>query len=249
MAIGQQLITWLNPELPRTDPEGWGRDWLKLELGGWPLPKVMGAELSELKDGSNAVGELIRHGQAGHIVTLVWHPPHPNGGNLKTPISTGDLKMLIEQGTPLGASWQNELDKAAAKLQTFKDANVPLLFRPLHEQNGSFFWWGHDNSKGEDLRERQAAWVAVWRNMVMKLTAEKGLDNLLLVFGANQVNFDGVAPPLTYYPGPSWVDVVSIDVYNDELNLGRQCARASTLRCVGRCRQAFRLGRVRPKFQ
>jgi beta-mannanase len=55
--------------------------------------------------------------------------------------------------------------------------------------------------------------------MVRELTVRKGLDNLLFVFGTNQVNFSGVAPPLTYYPGGEWADVVSIDVYNEKLNL------------------------------
>ena len=217
VAIGQQLITWLNPERPRTDPDAWYKDWLKLELAGLPLPKVMGGELSELA--TNAIDELIQHGQAGNIVALVWHPDHPNGGNFNTPISTSDLRAMIDKGTVLGQNWKNQLDGKAAVLQAFKDANVPVLFRPLHEQNGNFFWWGHDGSKGADLRDRQAAWVALWRDMVTKLTVDKGLDNLLFVFGTNQVNFDGVSPPLTYYPGASWADVVGIDVYSNELNL------------------------------
>jgi len=217
VAIGQQLITWLNPDRPKADPNGWYKDWLKLELVGLPLPKMMGGELSELKP--NAISELVRHGQGGNMVTLVWHPAHPNRGDFNKPISTGDLRALINEGTTLGQNWHKELDGAAAVLQAFKEADVPVLFRPLHEQNGNFFWWGHDGSKGADLCKRQAAWAALWRNMVSKLTIGKGLDNLLFVFGTNQVNFDGVVPPLTYYPGASWADVVSIDVYNDELNL------------------------------
>jgi hypothetical protein len=55
--------------------------------------------------------------------------------------------------------------------------------------------------------------------MVTELTVRKGLRNLLFVFGTNQVNFGGVAPPLTYYPGAAWTDLVSIDVYDEELDL------------------------------
>jgi mannan endo-1,4-beta-mannosidase len=96
---------------------------------------------------------------------------------------------------------------------------VPVLFRPLHEQNGNFFWWGHDGSRGAALRARQAAWVAMWRDLVTELTVRKGLANLVFVFGTNQVNFNGVAPPLTYYPGARWADVVSIDLYDEQLDL------------------------------
>ena len=47
----------------------------------------------------------------------------------------------------------------------------------------------------------------------------KGLKNLIFMFGTNQVNYDEVAPPLTYYPGAAWADMVSIDIYDEELDL------------------------------
>jgi len=53
-----------------------------------------------------------------------------------------------------------------------------------------------------------------------KLTVDKGLDNLVFAFAANRVSWEVFAPPLTYYPGADWVDVVGIDVYDDDLNLG-----------------------------
>ena len=59
-------------------------------------------------------------------------------------------------------------------VQQLSNANVPVLFRPMHEQNGNFFWWGHDGSSAGELRQRQAAWVAVWRKMVTNLTVDKG---------------------------------------------------------------------------
>lgn len=59
----------------------------------------------------------------------------------------------------------------------------------------------------------------MWRDMVLDLTTQKGLNNLLFAFGTNQVNYAGVAAPLTYYPGGLWADMVSIDVYNNNLNL------------------------------
>lgn len=223
VAIGQQLITYLYG--PKTDPNAWYGDWLQLEQGGFPLPEVMGGELSDLmsypgfEPNRNAINELIRHGQTGHIVTLVWHPDNPTSGAFGKPISTANLRSMVKDSTKVGQRWQTQLDRAAAVLRKFRNAGVPVLFRPLHEQNGDFFWWGHNGSRGAALRGRQAAWAAMWQDMVTELTVRKGLDNLLFVFGTNQVNYDGVAPPLTYYPGGRWVDVVSIDVYDEELDL------------------------------
>jgi mannan endo-1,4-beta-mannosidase len=126
---------------------------------------------------------------------------------------------MVDTRTSVGQNWQTQLDRAAAVLRQFQAQHVPVLFRPLHEQNGTFFWWGHDGSSGTDLRARQAAWVTMWRTMVVELTMKRGLNNLLFVFGTNQVNYDGVAAPLTYYPGGAFADVVAIDIYNDDLNM------------------------------
>lgn len=223
VAIGQQLITYQYGV--KTDPNAWYRDWLQLQQAGLPLPEVMGGELSDLMSypgfypNQNALNELIRHGRLGHMVTLVWHPENPTLGSFNTPISTADLRNMINDGTAVGQRWQTQLNRAAAVLQQFENAGVPVLFRPLHEQNGDFFWWGHNRTTGAQLRERQAAWVAMWRDLVLELTTRKGLNNLLFVFGTNQVNYSAVAAPLTYYPGGLWADAVSIDLYDNNLNL------------------------------
>jgi len=222
VAIGQHLITWLKPDSTMADPDGWYKDWYRLSKADLPLPRGMGGELVELAD--NSTNELISHGgKAGNMVTVTWHAPRPGDtdrSKFKEPMPTSDLRTLTDPATSLGQLWKTNLDKAAAVLQQFKDKQVPVLFRPMHEQNAPFFWWAHDGSKGAGLRDRQAAWVALWRHMVSTLAAGKGLDNLLFVFAPHQIDFDW-APPLTYYPGAGWVDVVGIDVYNDELNLGR----------------------------
>ena len=224
VAIGQQLITWKYGL--KSDPTAWYGDWLQLEQGGFPLPEIMAGEVSDLMSypgfapNQQALNELIRHGQAGHMVSLVWHPGNPvPGGNFGTPVNTAYLRSMINDGTTVGQNWQIQLNRAAAVLQQFENAGVPVLFRPLHEQNGDFFWWGHDGSRGAALRARQEAWTRMWRDMIAEMTVRKGLNNVLFVFGTNQVNYGGVAPPLTYYPGDEWADAVSIDVYDEDLDL------------------------------
>ena len=224
VAIGQQLVTWAYGL--KSDTNAWYRDWLQMSAAGQPLPEVMGGEVGDLMSfpgfapNQDALNELIAHGQAGHIVTLVWHPNNPVPlANFSTPISTADLQRMTNGATTVGANWQTQLDRAAAVLQQFETAGVPVLFRPLHEQNGDFFWWGNAGQRGPAQLARQKAWITMWRDMVTELTVNKGLSNLLFVFGTNQVNYSGVAPPLTYYPGSRWADAVSIDIYDEELDL------------------------------
>jgi mannan endo-1,4-beta-mannosidase len=223
VAIGQQLITYLYGD--RLDPNAWNQAFLKLQQGNYPLPEIMGGELSDLvtypgfNPNQDALNELIRHGHSGNMVTLVWHPDNPAQGDFNTPVATSDLKDMVDMNTATGRNFQAQLDLAGAVLRQFQDATIPILFRPFHEQNGNFFWWGDDGSSGAAQREREAAWVAMWRKMVADLTVNKGLSNLLFVFCANQVDYDGVTAPMAYYPGGYSTDVVSMDVYNDQLYL------------------------------
>ena len=253
VAIGQQLITWEYGA--KSNPNAWYGDWLQMQNGGYPLPEIMAGETSDLMSYTGfapnqaALNELIRHGKAGHIVSLVWHPANPvPGGNFSTPISTANLRNMINDGTTAGQRWQTQLNRAAAVLQKFKAAGVPVVFRPLHEQNGTFFWWGHNGASQAALQARQAAWAAMWRDMVKELTVNKGLNNLVFVFGTNQVNYSEVAPPLTYYPGSGSADAVSIDIYDEELDLAGNGARAPALRGTRLHRKTLRPCRIRPEL-
>lgn len=232
--IGQQLISYEYG--PKSDPKAWYGDWLQMKTAGLPLPEVMAAELSDLMSypgfapNQDALDELIAHGKAGHPVSLVWHPDNPTGGAFGKPISTADMLKMTDDTTAVGKAWQVQLNRAAAVLKIFADNGVPVMLRPLHEQNGNFFWWGHTGARGALLRSRQLAYVSVWRDMVTEFATRKNLKNLVFVFGANQidssglnaVDWAGTAAPLTYYPGGRWADVVSIDLYDEQLDMARK---------------------------
>ena len=129
------------------------------------------------------------------------------------------MQQVLDPNTAVGQRWQTQLDRAAAVLKKFSDQGVTVVFRPLHEQNGNFFWWGDNGASGRRcVPGRPHGWRcgATWST---KLTVKKNLSNLIFVFGTNQVNFDGVVPPLTYYPGAASADMVSIDIYDEELDM------------------------------
>ena len=215
--VGQMLLTW--------DHTHWQDDWNQYSTAGLPLPKMMGGEIAELTGNypNNAATQaLLNHGLAGNTVTLGWHAANPTDNGLGfggTPLTTAQLKAMLDSSTAIGQNWQAQLTTVANYLQQYKNNNIPVLFRPLHEQNGGWFWWGHPQGlAGKTLSDRQAAWSAVWRDMVSKLTVQAGLNNLLFVFSPNQVSYNGIAPPLTYYPGGKWVDIVGMDTYDEELD-------------------------------
>jgi DNA-binding beta-propeller fold protein YncE len=135
VAIGQQLISWLYG--PKSNPSAWYGDWLQLEQGDFPLPELMGAETSDLmtyagfSPNQDALDELIHHGRAGHPVTLVWHPSNPvPGESFAVPTGTANLQNMVNDATTVGANWQVQLNRAAAVLQKFETAGVPVIFGP-----------------------------------------------------------------------------------------------------------------------
>jgi len=140
--------------------------------------------------------------QDGGLVTLSWHAPNPSGRSLKQ--KGPPLADLLRSG-PRHDRWMESLDAIAAGLQELQAAGIVVLWRPLHEMNGGWFWWG---------AQPPADYIAVWRHMVGYFTREKKLHNLIWVFGPNS----GQQPPASYYPGDAYVDLTGLDAYTDDID-------------------------------
>lgn len=89
-----------------------------------------------------------------------------------------------------------ELDDIAAGLQQLRDAGVVVLWRPFHEMNGGWFWWG---AKKPDV------FMQLWRQMFDYFTVQKKLNNLLWVYAANTGG-----RTTAFYPGDGYVDLVGV---------------------------------------
>ena len=190
------------------------------------LPAILGIDYGygELPPQGMATANrlLIEHWNAGGLVTLSMSPGNPwTGGGLRDrSAGRADLRDTVTPGTEAYRRWHGLLDNVAVALTQLRDAGVVVLWRPLHEMNGDFFWWsaGSDNgwARPEDFR-------ALWRDMFEYFTRDKRLNNLLWVYAPAFQSNDGVKPVLHYYPGDDVVDVVGLDYYEntlDRLDLG-----------------------------
>ncbi|MEU5879223.1 glycosyl hydrolase [Spirillospora sp. NPDC047279] len=144
----------------------------------------------------------------GSLVTLTWHVCTPTGGStcqfeggVKTQISNAQFSQIVTNGTALNTAWKRRLDEAVPYLQQLKNAGVPVLFRPLHEMNESWNWWGHRPGANGGARLYQ-----ITRDHLMS----KGLTNLIWVWN---VQDNPAGNWSAYYPGHSYVDVVSLDAW------------------------------------
>lgn len=187
------------------------------------LPAVLGMDLGFEDVGKvpeGAVQFLIDYWKNGGLVALSIHPGNPFTGKDSWDVRTRSLDELTSPGTEPSKAWMRILDNTAQVLDKLKKAGVVVLWRPLHEMNGGWFWWG-GNQNGKWTPE--AEYKRLWVHMYNYFTQTKGLDNLLWVYSPNCRDYQESTKPMTlYYPGPAYVDVAAQDCYTDDLSvLGR----------------------------
>jgi len=159
------------------------------------------------------IAEAERQYRNGAIVTLIWHELRPTDDepvtfhdSVQGHLSDYEWRQLLTPGTPLYKRWCAQVDVVAGYLRQLRDAHIPVLYRPYHEMNGNWFWWG-----GRPGKDGSAA---LYRQLYDRFVNIHHLDNLLWVWNANAPS--GGAQRLdAYYPGPQYADVVSMDIYGE----------------------------------
>lgn len=179
--------------------------------GQWPA--MMGLDYCTWDKGEaaidvNPVNALAQaYWRDGGLVNISWHAPNPskpNGGGLKERgIKIADVLVT---GTPTHERWMKSLDRVAVGLQELQAAGVVVIWRPLHEMNGGWFWWG---------AQEPADFIAVWRHMFDYFTQTKQLHNLIWAYGPNHGKNTAA-----YYPGDAYTDLTGLDAYTDHVDPG-----------------------------
>jgi len=157
---------------------------------------------------------LIEHWKRGGMVTVCMHPGNPcsEGGTVQQ-VRGVDLEAVLTAGTEANRRWMRDLENIATGLDELRRAGVVVLWRPLHEMNGGWFWWCSDQHPGGWTDP--AKFTALWRHLHRYLTVERKLDNLIWVYAPNAKLDEHTRPVATYYPGSDVVDVVGYDCYTD----------------------------------
>lgn len=144
------------------------------------------------------------------ILSALWHWRAPSGnsgtgdGSFYTDGTSFDLAAAMADTN--SAEYQqliDDIDIVAAELKKFADADIPILWRPLHEAEGAWFWWGAQGA--EPLK-------ALWLMMYDRMTNTHGLNNLIWVY-THVRDLDE-----NWYPGDNYVDIVGYDGYADPRN-------------------------------
>jgi len=163
---------------------------------------VWGRDIQWLGDPAEVAAHAKRH---GYILTLHWHWYFDEDsawtGKRKQPV---DLANVVTPGTPEHARAMTEIGATADMLQVFEDLDIPVLWRPLHEIDGGWFWWT-DKETPENTAK-------LWRMMFEYLTHQRKLDNLIWVYSAGVGN-KTAEQRRRFYPGSQYVDISGIDIY------------------------------------
>lgn len=154
---------------------------------------------------------LIDYWNDGGLVTLSWHFDNPwTGGDSWDTNNYENLWELTDPNSGMYNVWRAQLAEVANALRPLRDAGVTVLWRPLHEMNGDWFWWGEKYWSGHE-----EAYKNLYINMFNYLTYEQGMNNLLWVYSVGNTYNQTLK---NYYPGSQYVDVVGMDLYDDNAN-------------------------------
>lgn len=165
---------------------------------------------------ADMIAEAIQQYKQGRIITLMWHACFPTDGDEcdGSSIWTGENRIpdeaweeLTTPGTFLHKAWQRQADRIASYLKQLRDLGIPVLWRPYHEMNGSWFWWGgHPGENG---------YKKLWIMMYDYFTHYHKLNNLLWVWNASAIS-QWVPSYVDFFPGTEYVDLLATDVYRRE---------------------------------
>ncbi|UII80362.1 glycoside hydrolase family 26 protein [Flagellimonas sp. CMM7] len=180
------------------------------------FPGVYGFELGHLELGHTQnldtvnfelMANLIRVSyEKGGIVTISWHPNNPTTlDSAWDPTTT--VHNILEEGilSPKYKGWLNKLASFLNSLKTKSGKPIPLVFRPYHEMNGTWFWWGSKSCTPNEFRQ-------LWRETFDILTKNYGVHNLIYCYSTDAV--ENKSEYLKYYPGDDYVDMLGIDLYH-----------------------------------
>lgn len=182
------------------------------------LPAIIEIDLMNLSTSrggdESKVDELVKlcveYDKKGGIVVINWHwnaprkylydtADHPWYGGFYTDYSSIDIEKIMngEDNDGLELLYK-DMDLAAQVLKKLQDKNIPVLFRPLHEASGGWFWWG---AKGAEPYKK------LYKALYERMVSHHELNNLIWVWNSEGAD---------WYPGDDVVDIASVDIYAAE---------------------------------
>ena len=146
---------------------------------------------------------IIDAHKRGGIITVSWHLDNPtsNGSSWDKTPSVQD----IIKGGKFQEKYELWITRIANYLKSlnYKGKKIPVIFRPFHEMNGEWFWWGEGNCSSKD-------YIQLWQETIHMLRDKHKVHNLLYAYSPNKLRPND--DYMKYYPGDDYVDLLGLDV-------------------------------------
>lgn len=151
--------------------------------------------------------EVAKQDARGGVNSFSWHLRHPGTGATSWDVEPAVVGEIVTDGSAMNDTMITWIGRAADFIGNLRDSEgnrIGVMFRPWHEHNGSWFWWGKNHST-------PAEYKALWA-LTRRVFDEKGIDNVVWVYSPGQVEDE--AEYLERYPGDEYVDILGCDIYH-----------------------------------
>ena len=210
---GQQESTWVGGD-------DYEINYIHNQTGKYPA--IRGLDFMD-DDFSGVVSRAKKWAKKGGIVTICWHCSKnfdksyneskvvdDNGNPIPENMLTAEQwEAVLTSGTNENRAFLAGMDKAGNALKQLQDAGIPVLWRPFHEFDGAWFWWGKGGSE---------YFKRLWIMMYNHYTNDLGLNNLIWVLGYSHNGTDYGENLANWYPGNRYCDIVGADSYEVSQN-------------------------------
>ncbi|GAW49314.1 MULTISPECIES: glycoside hydrolase family 26 protein [unclassified Nocardioides] len=180
----------------------------RVSVVGFDLQELALSGTYEFPFQDQVLADLAALARSGVVLSASWHATNPGNGNGFSDRGWHDLDALLDSSTPEYAEFWSDFDAKMALLGQLQDAGAAVVFRPFHEANGDWFWWGHPDP---------ATYRHLWRLMQERAAAD-GVHNIVWGYSFAAKVGSWIRDPAKLLPAK--VDLAGIDAYDPEAGAG-----------------------------
>ena len=166
--------------------------------------------------------------ESGGLCAFTWHwnvpkdIDNPEGGYAfyTNEITNFSQVNAVTPGTKEYETIIHDIDLIATKIQRMESEGVTILFRPLHEASGAWFWWG---LQGRDSATHEV-FQKLWYMIYDRLENYHKLTNIIWVW-------NGQNPHTAIHPNA--FDIEGIDRYYDQEDISAEALSTYYEKCYG----------------
>ncbi|MBQ8208486.1 MAG: hypothetical protein IJZ89_07125 [Clostridia bacterium] len=179
--------------------------------------------------------DMVEYAREGGIFTFSVHFDNPSGKPEGLAYYRGELgngtaqdwEKLLTKGTEYNENFMESLSDVGDFLEIFHNNGVPVIFRPLHEMNGNWFWFCIVNGEENNTIPKEYA-VRLWVMIYDYLVTERGIDSMIWEYSPNvaEKTTSSKVDVMYCYPGDEYCEIVGCDWYTSSYT-GHEVLRIS----------------------